>query len=103
MKDCPVCNRPLKEVPRYGVMLDICPACRGVWLDGGELEKVIKMARDFNSDIPPGYGYNREYDHDDGHDHNDYRYRKDDHYRDQHYPYKKKKKGLFDIFEDIFD
>ncbi|OAT80788.1 zf-TFIIB domain-containing protein [Desulfotomaculum copahuensis] len=107
MKDCPVCNRPLKEVPRYGVMLDVCPACRGIWLDGGELEKIVKMAREFQDDFPPGHGYSGEYDHDDDHDHDhdhdDYRYRKHEYYQDQHYPHKKKKKGLFGIFEDIFD
>ncbi len=31
--------------PRDGVFIDVCPACRGVWLDGGELEKILKATR----------------------------------------------------------
>jgi len=35
--DCPVCESPMKEVERYGVDIDICPECKGVWLDRGEI------------------------------------------------------------------
>jgi Zn-finger nucleic acid-binding protein len=40
---CPVCDERLREVEKYGVTVDICPSCKGVWLDRGELEKVTGM------------------------------------------------------------
>ena len=40
--DCPVCESPMKEIERYGVDIDICPECKGVWLDRGEIEKIAK-------------------------------------------------------------
>jgi uncharacterized protein len=44
---CPVCDEKLREVEKYGVMVDICPGCKGVWLDRGELEKIVSLdARD---------------------------------------------------------
>lgn len=42
--DCPVCGEKLREIERYGVEVDICPACKGVWLDRGELEKILEIA-----------------------------------------------------------
>lgn len=41
---CPTCSTPMSEVSRRGVYIDVCPACRGVWLDGGELEKLLATA-----------------------------------------------------------
>jgi hypothetical protein len=38
---CPVCNVPLTMSERQGVEIDYCPKCRGVWLDRGELDKII--------------------------------------------------------------
>ena len=38
---CPRDGAELVEVERNGVMIDACPACRGIWLDRGELEKLI--------------------------------------------------------------
>jgi uncharacterized protein len=40
---CPVCDDKLREIEKYGVMVDICPSCKGVWLDRGELEKIAKL------------------------------------------------------------
>ena len=40
--DCPVCGERLKEIERSGVMVDICPSCKGVWLDRGEIDKLIE-------------------------------------------------------------
>jgi Zn-finger nucleic acid-binding protein len=41
--NCPVCDEKLREIEKYGVMVDICPSCKGVWLDRGELEKIAKL------------------------------------------------------------
>lgn len=38
---CPNCNASMSEVKRADVAFDMCPTCRGVWLDRGELEKII--------------------------------------------------------------
>lgn len=38
---CPNCNLSMQSVSRSGVEFDMCPNCRGVWLDRGELEKII--------------------------------------------------------------
>jgi uncharacterized protein len=43
---CPRCGSVLEERERDGVVVDACIACRGVWLDRGELEKVIIRLRD---------------------------------------------------------
>lgn len=42
---CPVCDEKMREVERMGVEVDICPGCKGVWLDRGELEKLIEFSR----------------------------------------------------------
>lgn len=39
--NCPLCRVELKVSERQGVEVDYCPRCRGVWLDRGELEKII--------------------------------------------------------------
>jgi Zn-finger nucleic acid-binding protein len=39
---CPVCKVPLVMSDRQGVEIDYCPQCRGVWLDRGELDKIIE-------------------------------------------------------------
>ncbi|WP_347310718.1 zf-TFIIB domain-containing protein [Defluviimonas sp. SAOS-178_SWC] len=38
---CPVDNTTLVMADRNGVEIDYCPSCRGVWLDRGELDKII--------------------------------------------------------------
>jgi Zn-finger nucleic acid-binding protein len=38
--DCTVCESPMKEIERYSVDIEICPECKGVWLDRGEIEKI---------------------------------------------------------------
>jgi Zn-finger nucleic acid-binding protein len=41
---CPVCRVPLSMSDRQGVEIDYCPQCRGVWLDRGELDKIIERS-----------------------------------------------------------
>lgn len=41
---CPVCSVPLVMSERQGVEIDYCPQCRGVWLDRGELDKIIERS-----------------------------------------------------------
>ncbi len=39
---CPICKTGLSMSDRSGVEIDFCPSCRGVWLDRGELDKIIE-------------------------------------------------------------
>ena len=41
---CPVCNVTLTMSNRQDVEIDYCPQCRGVWLDRGELDKIIERS-----------------------------------------------------------
>lgn len=60
---CPVDNTTLQVAQRSGVEIDYCPRCRGVWLDRGELEKLIQ------ADTASYDSYDRaESRHDDHHD-----------------------------------
>ena len=61
---CPHCAVPLVMTDRQGVEIDYCPTCRGVWLDRGELDKIIERAsRDMASlagsapSAPAAYGH----------------------------------------------
>ena len=64
---CPKCQTDLMISDRQGIEIDFCPQCRGVWLDRGELDKIIDRAsgeggrppaqemRRERSDRPPVY------------------------------------------------
>lgn len=41
---CPICAVELKIAERQGIEIDYCPQCRGVWLDRGELDKMIERS-----------------------------------------------------------
>lgn len=42
---CPNCQSGMQSLTRSSVEFDMCPSCRGVWLDRGELEKIVESAR----------------------------------------------------------
>jgi Zn-finger nucleic acid-binding protein len=41
---CPICTVDLVMADRQGVEIDYCPKCRGVWLDRGEIDKIIERS-----------------------------------------------------------
>jgi Zn-finger nucleic acid-binding protein len=47
--NCPVCQASCKEVIKDGILIDICTQCKGVWLDRGELEKLLEAVRNDNT------------------------------------------------------
>ena len=51
---CPVDDTTLQMTEREGIEIDYCPECRGVWLDRGELDRIIERAaaRDTHSEPP---------------------------------------------------
>lgn len=92
---CPIDGAELVMSERQGIEIDYCRQCRGVWLDRGELDKIIERSAAASSPEPAraqNYGdRGRERDHrpDDDRD-------RRDHYQK---PYKKRKSFLDDIFD----
>lgn len=72
---------------RNGVEIDYCPKCRGVWLDRGELDKILERTGEFYSHKE---NYKEEYRKDDG-----YKY----HEQHRQQPYRKKKSFFGDFFD----
>lgn len=50
---CPNCNVNLVMADRSGIEIDYCPECRGVWLDRGELDKIIERSTQNVRNVPP--------------------------------------------------
>ena len=50
---CPADQTPLTMSERQGIEIDYCPTCRGVWLDRGELDKIIERSAAQPADAPP--------------------------------------------------
>jgi Zn-finger nucleic acid-binding protein len=42
---CPRCGVLLNELTKVGVVVDVCDRCRGMWMDRGELEKIVAELR----------------------------------------------------------
>jgi uncharacterized protein len=97
---CPVCKTPeLLMADRQGIEIDYCPTCRGVWLDRGELDKLIEStaAQPAAASTNAGFERRRE-DHRHHGDYDDYD-RRDNQYRDRRHPVKKKKSMLGELFD----
>lgn len=56
---CPIDATDLLMTDRQGVEIDYCPTCRGVWLDRGELDKLVERGADHTGPAmpPPGRAY----------------------------------------------
>lgn len=103
---CPVCKDvTLLMSEKKGVEIDYCPECRGIWLDRGELEKLIEKEVSYNDShyerresSRDERDYDRDYDR-------DRKYKKDEYYSDKYYDKKKypRKKKRESFLEDIFD
>lgn len=85
---CPNCLETLLMTDKHGVEIDYCPSCRGVWLDRGELDKIIERSAtqitdpEFREEGFRQYSYNSE-----------------DNFKTQK-PYHKKRKSFLD---ELFD
>lgn len=84
---CPVCNVTLQMADRQGIEVDYCPKCRGIWLDRGELEKLMERSAEMESPPPRPFSHDSSY----GYGDRD-RYRDDDD-RDRRY-YKKRESWI---------
>ena len=58
--NCPACHTALLMSEREGIEIDYCPACRGVWLDRGELDKIIERAAAAGRLDMPGTGLQQQ-------------------------------------------
>ena len=51
-RKCPLCGETdLVLAERQGVEIDYCPKCRGVWLDPGELDKIVERSTTGSTDL----------------------------------------------------
>jgi hypothetical protein len=97
---CPVCKTPdLLMTVRSNVEIDYCPTCRGIWLDRGELDKLLNQLDDSREPVRADHSREGAARHGDrgqewgGRDDS----RSDDHRG--HYDPRRKKKSLFDMFD----
>lgn len=42
----PIDGAPMRQIHRYGIEFDVCPTTGGIWLDKGELEKLIALVKE---------------------------------------------------------
>lgn len=93
---CPSCNTPLTMSERSGIEIDYCPQCRGVWLDRGELDKIIERSASETLSHPK----NRDDDRDDRYMGKDKYSNKNDPYgNERNYKPKKRDSFLGDMFD----
>ena len=85
---CPICSVELVMSERQGIEIDYCPKCRGVWLDRGELDKIIEKSVPSLPAIKP---------EETRHSPEQYQHH-DDHHKYPH-GYKRKKSFLEDLFD----
>jgi Zn-finger nucleic acid-binding protein len=87
---CPVCKTPdLSITERQSIEIDYCPTCRGVWLDRGELDKLLARVDDEAAEASRARPRDDAWRHD-GYGHSDHRGR---------YDTRRKKKSLFEMFD----
>ncbi|WP_373232940.1 zf-TFIIB domain-containing protein [Cohnella sp.] len=103
--NCPVCEGSrMREVEKDGILIDLCPTCKGVWFDRGELDKLMQGVKEVRQEYnewyygdsargsqPPQQSYNPPP--------QQYNQQHNSHYP----PHKKRKKSVMDVFGDLFD
>lgn len=109
---CPNCKAEMREIRRHDVLIDMCTECRGVWFDHGELEKMLRIAREEaeilrHAEPEPKRERYRSLDDswdeswdESGDDWDERRYKE---HKKKKKKYKKKKKKVKSAFEEIFD
>lgn len=91
---CPKCDAPMRGIERNGVVIDRCAECGGVFLDRGELERLMRAEGEYNVAHPeviqPARGFRDDDDDDDDLDRHDHHGRP---------PRKKRRNFLEDLFD----
>jgi len=83
---CPICSVELVMTKRQGIEIDYYPKCRGVWLDRGELDKIIE-----NSVQPPAAN------------HDELNRLQEQYHQNDHHKYQHGHKRKESFFEELFD
>lgn len=81
--NCPICNVTLAISEKQGIEIDYCPKCRGIWLDRGELDKIIERSAPGAQN--PYYGSNHP--------------QQKPHYDNDYYKHNRQKSWLSDLFD----
>lgn len=89
--NCPIDNEILLMSDKHGIEIDYCPKCRGVWLDRGELDKIIEKSSTSSESANQSFSSSSHQKPHQNHSYNNH----DD------YKYKKKKKENF--LGELFD
>lgn len=92
---CPKCQAPMRVMERNGVTVERCTECGGIFLDRGELERLMRAEGEYNERTYTGYRRDDDDDDDD-----DYKRGYSEGTSHQGRPRKKKKRNFL---EDIFD
>jgi Zn-finger nucleic acid-binding protein len=99
---CPKCHGAMRTYERSGVTVDQCGECRGIFLDRGELDRLIDAERNWHADTPTERDAPYPPYRDDGFSHGD-QYRDsrygDSRYWDRGHPRKRKKSFLDELFD----
>ena len=76
--NCPNCNVALVMSERQGIEIDYCPTCRGIWLDRGELDKIIEKSNqpEIGANYPPKQVFDSHQRHDSHSSHDYYKNQK---------------------------
>lgn len=103
----PIDGSPMRQIHRYGIELDVCPTSGGIWLDKGELEKILHLLQE---DLEAGRSAPKPEHRTEYHAEHHKRYERDD---DDYKRYKEKgyygsgkhykKEGKMSRIMDIFD
>lgn len=88
--NCPVCSEQLLLSEKQEIEIDYCPKCRGIWLDRGELEKIVERSNQMQRVVESEERAFRKYED------NDHYYYK---HKNKDYRYNKKKGFLGDLFD----
>ena len=95
----PIDGSPMRQIHRYGIEIDVCPTSGGVWLDKGELEKILHLIReDAEAEMQTAsrsHKQRRDYDDDERHERDSDDYRRSG----KHYKKESKMSRIMDLFE----
>lgn len=96
---CPIDGTELLITHRQNIEIDYCPKCRGIWLDRGELDKIIeRSAQEIQQTAPAAQAVNT-YDDDDYYEEQGPRYDDDKSHKGKNSP----KKRRISFLEDLLD
>lgn len=94
--NCPKCHAPMRSYERNGVTVEQCTDCRGLFLDRGELERLIAAEQGWHAGTDDRHYDDHRYDE---HRYDEHHHRSDDRYRYQHGHKKKRRSFLEDLFD----